>query len=424
MLNAVTQRVGAAMVGLTILGLSACSTSDGGASGPATLTIAANYGSPTTKERINKLVSQFEAAHPKIKVKVAFSPVASFDQVLGTQIQSGNEPDIVYGTVGSTRTSGSLALAKKGVLLDVTDQPWASQVPSVFKNLVGIGDKLYAWPQDVNFEGTIYNTATLRKVGVQPPRTWSDVLDYCTKMKAAGITPYTMSLGDEYGAYQLLYSLAATTVYAGNPSWDEDRARSSTTFASTPGWAKAMNQTRQLKDAGCFDDNATSVTLTQAESQLARGKAGGYPILSIVYTAAQAQAPKDTYAFVPFPAADGGNWASAGALNAWSIMKDTSHRSQALAWLKFVADPRQNRALAAENGAVAMVDYSAGKVPGYFDPQFTTLVHRKQVADLPLNWPSGVQDTVLGPGMQSLFLGKTSVPSLLDHLDSAWKEGT
>lgn len=390
------------------------------AKGTTTLRASVFFGTAADQTTMKSMMASFMSSNPGIKVDVSYIPLGSYDQVVGTEVAGGNAPDIIEVSPGSARTTGAVPLASRGALLDLSGQPWVSRIPSSMKSLVSVGGKVYAWPQDMSVEGMIYNQTLLQKLGVQPPQTWTQALAYCQKLKSAGVTPIVLYNQDEFGAYQLLYSLLASDVYARTPDWDQLRHANKTTFASTAGWKQALDQYLQLRTAGCFQSASNGTPIAQALAELETGKAGGTPSVSAVLGVSEAGAPKEKFEMTPFPAADSGNAATAGPLTDWAVSANTHHKQQALAFVNYMAQPAVNRTWGKLSGNISTVDFAQLDLPAGLDT-FKPFIAKRALYVFPgLNWPAGVQDTTLGPGIQALFAGSQTVQGLLSQLDSAW----
>jgi ABC-type glycerol-3-phosphate transport system substrate-binding protein len=412
-------RVAAAFAAVASLALVAA-TAGNAQRQTVTLRMGAYYATKDGQDTLNTVIKAFEAQHRDINIDVQFTPLNQYDQVMGTQIASGSLPDLVMGQPGTAHPTSIVAMARKGVLLDVSSQRWTAEIPAGFRSLVAIDKKVFAWPQDFFFMGAVYNMTTLAKAGVSIPQTFSQVLTYCQKMKAAGVAPYVIDLADVFGGYQLLYSLVATTVYKKTPNWDQLRWAKKTTFAKTAGWTQAFNLYARMRTSGCFQDSPNGTNIVQTEGDLFAGKAGGWPIVTSVLTQVRNAAPSQQFAAAPFPAADSNNAITGGAGTAWAISAKTGHRKQALAFLQFMAKPSVNRYWARLNGLIPTVDLRQLRL-GADWTRYKPYLSKNLLEPLPgLNWPAGVQDTTLGPQIQALFLGSQSIGGLLSALDSGW----
>src|SRR5688500_5404506 len=99
------QMTTAAIAGLTLLGMTACSS--GGGDPAAAPTGGADSGDLTwwgwTPDAVNaeKLIAAFNEEHPDIKVTFVSKPIDSYDSVLGPAITSSDGPDVFNVAPGS-----------------------------------------------------------------------------------------------------------------------------------------------------------------------------------------------------------------------------------------------------------------------------------------------------------------------------------
>ncbi|MBH1933495.1 extracellular solute-binding protein [Streptomyces sp. AV19] len=152
-----------------------------------------------------KLVKDFEAKYPKIKVNYVNVPFDQAQQKFKTSASTGKgAPDVLRADVGWTP-----GFAQLGYLKDLGGTP-ALQQPRDFlqgplKNAAYEG-KTYGVPQVTDTLGLLYNKELLRKAGVgEPPTTWQEVKDVARKVKektgagGIGLSP------DSYYSLPFLY---------------------------------------------------------------------------------------------------------------------------------------------------------------------------------------------------------------------------
>ncbi len=85
-----------------------------------------------------------------------------------------------------------------GLLNDVDAEAkaggWDKVVPAAFVKAVTRNGKYYAVPINIHGQAWLwYNTAVFEKAGLQPPKTWDDVLADADKLRAAGVVPLAFS---------------------------------------------------------------------------------------------------------------------------------------------------------------------------------------------------------------------------------------
>lgn len=194
----------------------ACSSNAAGSGGGSdTLRVAANS---TDREPMDAVVAAFRKANPDIEVSVTYADTDQLQSTLRTQLSSGTAPDVFTVWPGNGNPGALQVLQKGGYLADLSGYSFASQIADGDKSVTQVDGKTYIVPVPFNGIGAIYNKATLKEIGGTEPQTWDDVLALCTRAKDHG--KVLLALGNQTNwVTQLVdYSLAATTVYAKDPS--------------------------------------------------------------------------------------------------------------------------------------------------------------------------------------------------------------
>lgn len=163
--------------------LAACGSNDGGLGGSsnpssgsgATLTQWYHeYGEPGVKEAVEK----YAAAYDKAKVTAVWNP-GEYAKKLGSALLTNDVPDVFESEQGA-----SLDMIKQGQVADLTDivKPVESQFsPAVMKRFK-FDDKYYAIPQVIDMQLLYYRKSVLEKAGVQPPKTFAELVDAANKV--------------------------------------------------------------------------------------------------------------------------------------------------------------------------------------------------------------------------------------------------
>lgn len=92
-----------------------------------------------------------EEKFPNIKIEFEFVSQDNFDNILNTQLQAGEGPDIIE-VGGQTKL-----LANAGYLLDLTDQGFISSYADAGLQPYTVDGKIYATPLQSWYEGIFYN---------------------------------------------------------------------------------------------------------------------------------------------------------------------------------------------------------------------------------------------------------------------------
>src|SRR5262245_48157921 len=224
-----------------------------------------------TQLAMDTVIKNFNLAYPNIKVNVSYLPPgATFSQPLLARINAGNAPDVYFTNPGVGADVSAYQLGKAGKLLDLSNRPFVKRIPPAQRNLFYIGKKVYAEPVFMTASGVSYNTTLFKKYGLTVPTTFGQLLQQCAKAKAAGI--HLMALPGLAGN-EVMQSIAAPFVYGADHTWNQRRLEGKVTFASSPGWQKALQRLAQMRDADCFIPGWQSAQTATVASQLVAGQA-------------------------------------------------------------------------------------------------------------------------------------------------------
>ncbi|MEU8401611.1 sugar ABC transporter substrate-binding protein [Nonomuraea sp. NPDC048892] len=156
---------------------------------------------------VEKAVAGFQAANPNIKVEVVNAGSSSDEyKALDNAIQAGSGvPDLAmfeYFVVPYFAIPGKLTdLAEFGVgnfKQDYVQAAW---------NDVTVNGKVYALPSDYGPSAMFYNTATLKKAGIdKAPATWDEYYEAAKKIRALGGDHYiAQDTGDLFFLLSLIW---------------------------------------------------------------------------------------------------------------------------------------------------------------------------------------------------------------------------
>lgn len=133
---------------------------------------------------LDKLVSQFEASHPSIKVDVTYVDFGSHAQKFQTAAQAGQGPDIMR----ADNAPDVQGWAAQGFLTDLTSMVSASDRKDYLQSALAgsiYQGKLYALPQTVDALALLYNRSLFAKAGIKhPPTTLAELTSDCRKFGA------------------------------------------------------------------------------------------------------------------------------------------------------------------------------------------------------------------------------------------------
>jgi raffinose/stachyose/melibiose transport system substrate-binding protein len=369
-------------------------------------------------DQLAPLVNDFEKANPNIKVNVQYLPQATLGQAEVTALQAGNAADILYTNGGSGQLLSVFPLEKGGYLVDLSQRSWVKDLPQPTHDLYWDSDKLYGLPMGLSLVGVVHNTALFQQLGLQIPTTFSEMVDLCGKIKAAGKTPMVLA-GQAPGLYA--QAPAASTVYSSNPNWNDDRAAGKVTFAGTPGWQTALQEFVDLNNAGCFQPGASGDTIIKAFQLLGGEQALMFLGPSAAIGGIMGSNPNFSAAMFPLPGPTADSTRAVTEYNdSFSVNAKSPNIDAAMKLIDFLAQPDEQRAYAKIMGEISVPDSVTGNVPELYT-SFAPLLQQKKSVTLPsLIWPNPAVGTALTPDMQGLITGQKTVPDVLTDLDNAW----
>lgn len=118
---------------------------------------------------MNKVIKEFEAQNPKIKIKWVDVPFSEGEKRTLASVLSDNPPDLI-----NLNPDFSALLAQRGALYEI-HQEYTQQFNKEIINSLKYSGKLYSLPWYATSAVTIYNKELLKKSGVSMPLTYEDI---------------------------------------------------------------------------------------------------------------------------------------------------------------------------------------------------------------------------------------------------------
>lgn len=272
--------VAALAVAATAL-VAACSTSGGGGStaqvantsGPAptgvTLTL---WRTPLDPPAINDLYKAYEAATGN-KLNIVSFPSNAYETTVVTKFATGTMPDILEFQPGLAQIV-QLNPAKN--LVDLSNLPFVKREGDLALASGNDNGHVYAATLGPLSEyGMFYNKQVFASAGLQPPRTYADLMSDCTvlKQKAPGVAPIFEAGGDGWPPQilaGLLYEASANVGDAYLHSLLDGNAKLSDPNGT---FVKGLAAYNDLRTSGCFNSDANTAKFTDSAAAILNGKA-------------------------------------------------------------------------------------------------------------------------------------------------------
>jgi multiple sugar transport system substrate-binding protein len=310
--------------------LAGCGSS-GGSSDVTLRLVAADYGDSaanSSQKYWDKLVKEYEADHPQVKVEVSVYSWTDVDRKVKEMVAAGKAPDMAQiGAYADYAAKGQLYKAEE--LLSIPVQ--AGFVPQ----LTDAGEMnrvQYGMPFAASTRLLFYNKTLFSQAGLTPPQTWSELAADAEVLKSEGVKfPYALPLGpEEAQAETMQWLLSGGSAGSGFTDDVGTYSLDSAENVRTLTWLKD-----ELVGKGLTGPVAPAkLNRADAFAAFTRGEVGmlsGHPTLM---KAAAAKGVK--FGMVPMPGADGSAKATMGVADWMMAFKKNGHREQVGDFLDFV----------------------------------------------------------------------------------------
>ncbi|MEP7241314.1 MAG: extracellular solute-binding protein [Devosia sp.] len=424
----------AASAAVLLLGISAASAQDKLA--PATLDLWATNAGDIHSKAIEDSVARFNAANPGVTIKANIIPAPYPDKV--AVAMSGGQPPQIYAGFGGGVLAEQVAAGKVDALTEALDKypGWFDRfLPGVMTNAT-IDGKVYAVPMN-GIQPVIlyYNKQVFTGAGVEPPKTWDDLLKLVDVFKAKGIIPIAVA-GARADAWTELMWLEYLVDRNGGPAALNGVIAGKANAWSDPAFVKAAQMIRQLVDAGAFGTTFSSASYAngQTDALMYTGRAAmqlqGTWDYDIVKGAAPDFIAAGNYGYVAFPSVPGGagdpSALQGNPANFYSISTNTTPEQLAAA-LAYLHDEVSSDTYANDFikiGYIPAVEGVGDKLSQSSDPELAKFVYdlAAKASSFQLSWDQALKPSVsqaMVDNLNELFNGTVTPEQFVANMNNA-----
>jgi raffinose/stachyose/melibiose transport system substrate-binding protein len=198
------------------------------------------------------------------------------ENVVKTRLAAGEMSDLCWFNAGSLMQ----ALNPAQNFVDLTKEPFMGTVLESFKSSVTSGGKVYGVPlQTVMGGGWFYNKKVYAQLGLKVPKTWSELLANCEKIKKAGKVAVIGSYKDDWTS-QLILLADYYNVQAQKPTFAVDYTAHKYGFADTPIALRGFEKLQEIYKKGYMNKDSLATTYDAALKMLLDGSGAMYPMLT------------------------------------------------------------------------------------------------------------------------------------------------
>ena len=170
-------------------------------------------GSPQieAQHRMRHVLAAFRAKYPTIKT--SFIPIRTYDSILNSQIKKGVAPDIFY----LRPFSSSRQLFDRGYIKSLEDLVGLKDnfTPEVLEPWTSADGKVYGVPVMATSYGIYCNIDLFKKLGLEVPTTWEQLLATAETLQNYGYIPFANGLADEKLTAELMFMNVAPNFIGG-----------------------------------------------------------------------------------------------------------------------------------------------------------------------------------------------------------------
>ena len=415
-----TVTTAAAMVGFAAVG---CGGSSGDSSsssgGPVTLEFAQWWAPELPAGSFDKLISDFTAQNPNIKVKLLSAPYASTKQQLVSGAASRTLPDVV-GLDGAWVSD----FAKQGAITDLSKlMSDAKYDASQLASQVQVKGKTYMIPV-VNFVYPLFvNKDLLTKAGVTTaPSTRTQFLDAAKKVSALGGNVKGWALPLDTAVPNGIQNDVMSWLWASGGSMLTQDGKPNLT---SPQVKSTVEYVKSLNDAGVIAPGALTMKEQDKVEKFTTGQVG-MVIDSLAHiNLIKKNSPKLNFTVAPVPAEDSYTGKRGIPYASWGIgiAESSKHKAEAFKLVQFLMSQQTNAQLSTlANGfpgnKTAEPDFSKS------DPLFKTAFDIYKKGN-PANEFVGLPKSEelmrsFDEQLQLVLTGKQSVDDALNKAQQSW----
>jgi ABC-type glycerol-3-phosphate transport system substrate-binding protein len=225
---------------------------------------------PGANKWMQAMISKYEAANPKVKIKLVPQSTDTLIGAFKTAAQTKKGPDIAT----QWATLPTLTPAWTGASVPISDFVPKSETDNWIGTDENMSDgKLWGMPIYLLGVPFVWNKQLFKQAGLdpeKPPATFDELLADCGKLKAKGITPIGMGNKDGYTGNWMFAIFGKQQLDSIDQLKDVVLGKAKFT---DPKYSGFYTDIEKLRTQGCFNDDISSLDLNQGWQLFPRKKA-------------------------------------------------------------------------------------------------------------------------------------------------------
>ncbi|MDQ6420428.1 extracellular solute-binding protein [Paenibacillus sp. LHD-117] len=372
-----------------------------------------------------EIVNNYMKENPNVKIEWDRLDIEQQKVKLKTQAASGEVADITMVNPGAQLQpfANGKVLAPLNDMLDV-------ELKGTF--LEGVLDyysfdgNVYALPYNMNIAGIFYNKELFEKAGVEVPKTFEDIVASVPKFKEAGI-PAMILGGKDKWPLSFMFTNVLQRV-SGGPKFLDEVVAGNKQFTD-PVFIEALQKTKELIQAGAYQEGAATYDYNTASQQFRDGKAAMYFMGTWEVASIDAsEAVNGKVGFLPFPTVGGKGNPSDYVVapgTAYALGANSDHLDESKKFLKYLLlnYPKVAFDKKAAVGLAQKVDGDF-KAAGYSELAIEALARFNEVQGGDMNFDNVIEPATTQThltGLQSLLIKDVNVEELAAEHQKTWE---
>ncbi|MFD0590037.1 extracellular solute-binding protein [Paenibacillus sp. GCM10027627] len=371
-----------------------------------------------------QLVNDYMAENPNIKIEWDRLDTEQQKVKLKTQAASGEVADITMVNPGAQLlpfANGKVLAPLNDIVADGLNDSFLEGVLDYYT----VDGNLYALPYDMNIAGIFYNKELFEKAGVQPPQTFEDLIASVPKFKEAGIPAFILGGKDKW-PLSFMFTNVLQRVNGG-PKFLDEVVKGNKQFTD-PVFVEALQKTKDLIQAGAYQEGAATYDNNTASQQFRDGKAAMYFMGTWEVSSIDASAVKGKVGFLPFPTVGGKGDPKDYVIapgTAYALGANSDNLEESKKFLKYFMTNYPKVAFE-KKSAVGLAQKVEGdfKAAGYSDLAIEVTGRFNEVQGGDMNFDNVIEPATTQihlTGLQSLLIQDVNVEELAAEHQKTWE---
>lgn len=289
---------------------------------------------------------------PEVEIEFEFVSTDNFDNVLNSQLQAGEGPDIIE-VGGQTKL-----LASAGYLLDLSDQEFIDKYTDSGLQAYTVDGKVYAEPLQSWFEGIFYNKKVFEENNIEIPKTWDEFIQIHKTLEEKGIKAQAMGAQSYEPMMKQSIALVNNMFYSDAENMKFDEQFNEGEGKLEEAWLPAVEEWYKIIEEGCLNEEMLGQSYDQALDEFATEKAAMWECGPWAVDTIMEKNPDIELGMFPIPGtdADEAGWLVGGPGSAWAVNAKSEHVEEALKVLEMTSEAEAQQALAKDNAGSSFVE--------------------------------------------------------------------